>query len=179
MKFKIIYLAIVLIAFSSCSKRLTYFTEELPDRYNWSEKELKRIQFYVSEDIELYRTGSSGSTQIKEGQIQVKSARKTDKIVIKKGTPGTLINMPKDDRYAVSFDDSGDFLMFGPTKKNDGKFTLLAKEWKSRRGGGLVSYGSSEYRVSSEAAYAALMVDMKKANTSNTRSKTASGRKVN
>ncbi len=169
---------LVIILCSSCSKTLTYYTEDLHQQHGWTENQLKKIQFYLSQDIELERSGSQGVSRIEDGQIKVRSNRKTDKIVIKKGTPGTLIHMPKENRYAISFDDSGEYLMFGPTKKNNGRFTLLAKEWLENRRGGIVSYGKKEYRINSESAYAALLVDIDKARTNNTRTDKASGRRV-
>ena len=167
-----------LLSLTSCSKKLTYYTQDLSEQYRWSENELKRIQFYVSEDIVLYKSKKGGRSKIEDGKIEIKSNRQTDKIVIKKGTPGTLIFTPKEDRYAVSFDNSGSHLMFGPSKKNYGRFTLLAKEWKDKRNQGIVSYGNAEYTTDSSSAYAALLVDLKKARKSVVKTSTVSGRKV-
>jgi len=69
------YLLVLLgmMLLTSCGKQLTYFTQNLYDEYNWSESELKQIQFYVSQDIELYRTAEGGNSTIEDGQIKVKS----------------------------------------------------------------------------------------------------------
>lgn len=168
-----------LLICSSCSKKLTYFTEDLSSQYDWTEAELKRIQFYLSQDIELFKTAKGGDSRIEDGQIKIKSRKKVDKVLIKKGTPGTLIFSPKDNRYAVSFDSKSDYLMFGPSKRNNGRYTLLAKKWKDRNGVGIISYGDEEYYTDSESAYAALLVDLKKARHSVVKTKTASGRKIN
>ena len=163
---------------SSCSKNLTYFTSDLVEDYSWGERELKRIQFYVSEDIYLYKTEKGGSSQIRDGKIQIKDQRKVDEIVIKEGTPGTLMFMPSENKFAVSFDDSGNHLMFSPGKKTKGKFTLRAKKWLERGKGGVITYGEEEYYTTTSSAYAALMVDLNKANKSEHKSERASGRKV-
>ncbi len=176
---RIFTLFILTLLFSSCGKQLTYFTQNLYDEYGWSEAELKRIQFYVSQDIQLYRSLEGGNSTIEDGQIKIKSRRKVDEITIKAGTPGTLIFSPKEDRYAVSFDDSGAYLMFGPGKKTRGRYTLRAKEWKARGQGGIVTYDNAEYFTNTESAYAALMVDLRKARKSVVKKETASGRKVN
>lgn len=173
-----LYAILCLLSFSSCSKNLSYFTSSLAEENNWGEYQLKQIQFYVSQDIHLYRTASGGSSEIKEGRIEIKDERKVDEIVIKSGTPGILTFMPKADRYAISFDDSGAYLMFGPGKKTRGRFTLRAKEWNDKKGTGIVTYGDTEYRTTVRSAYASLMVDVKKASKSQTRSKTASGVRV-
>ena len=166
------------ILLSSCSKNLTYFTSDLVENYNWGERELKRIQFYVSEDIYLYKTEKGGSSQIKGGRIEIKDQRKVDEIIIKEGTPGILMFMPKENTFAISFDDSGNHLIFSPGKKTNGKYTLRAKKWLERRKGGVISYGDEEYYTTTQSAYAALMVDLNKANKSERKSERASGRTV-
>ena len=175
--FPSLLLGVCLMA-SSCTKKLTYFTQDLYEEHNWSESDLKRIQFYVSQDIELYRIAQGGTTEISGGKIEVKDKRKVDQIIIKKGTPGTLIFSPKSDRYAVSFDNSGAYLMFGPGKKTRGRYTLRAKEWLGRGEGGVITYNDQEYRTDTGSAYAALMVDLRKARKSEVTKQTASGRKV-
>ncbi len=162
---------------TSCSKKLTYFSDRLQNENNWSEAELKRIQFYVSQDIVLYKSTSSGGSKIEDGQIQIKDNSNVKQVVIKKGTPGILVFSPKDDRFAVSFDDDSDkYLMFGPSDRNNGRYTLLAKNWNRRSG--IIRYGGQEYRTNSESAYAALMVDIKRASDANYKKETAGGRKV-
>ncbi len=181
MKYKSFFLVAFLgmMLLTSCGKQLTYFTQDLYDEYNWSESELKQIQFYVSQDIELYRTASGGSSAIEDGKIKIKDQRKIDQVIIKEGTPGILTFTPKDNRYAVSFDDSGAFLIFAPGRKTQGRYTLRAKEWNGRGEGGIITYNGKEYYTSTENAYAALMVDLKKARKSVTTVNKASGRKVN
>jgi len=177
--YRLLFFALTLILCSSCSKKLTYFTQSLYEENNWNEAELKRIQFYLSEDLELYRTASGGSTSIEDGQIKLEDRRKVDMVLIEKGTPGTFVFSPKKNRYAVSFDESGAYLMFGPGKRTRGRYTLRAKEWKERGQGGIITYGDEEFLTGTENAYAALMVDLKKAKKSVVNSKKASGRKVN
>ena len=167
---------IVLLA-TSCSKTLTYFTDDLYDQNQWSESDLKRIQFYVSEDIRLERVYDAGGSNIEDGQIKIKSERKVDEVIITKGTPGVLVFSPNSNRFALSFDEDPDkYLMFGPNEKARGRYVLLAKKWKKR--GGIISYGGVDYRTTSDSAYAALMVDISKARKTSKRSDKASGRRV-
>ena len=173
----IVTLAIIGITLSSCSKNLTYFSDNLQREYNWSQAELERIQFYVSQDIRLVKVASSGNARIEDGKIKVKDNSNVNEVLIKRGTPGTLVFLPKQNRFAVSFERSDDyFLMFGPSEKTNGRYTLRAKDWN--RNSGIVTYGGTEYRTGSESAYAALMVDIKKAKNSVVKRKTAKGRTV-
>lgn len=173
----IITLALLSLTLTSCSKKLTYFSERLQREYNWSKAELERIQFYVSQDIRLVRTSSTGNARIEDGKIKVKDNSNVNEVVIKRGTPGTLVFLPNEERFAVSFERSDDyFLMFGPSEKTNGRYTLRAKDWQ--RNSGIITYGGTEYRTGSESAYAALMVDIKKAKNSVVSKKTAKGRTV-
>ncbi len=169
-----------LLTITACSPKLTPFTQDLYDEQNWSDAELKRIQFYLSEDIVLRRQISRGSSEISRGEIKIVDGKKVEEIVIKRGTPGVFIFRPKDDRFAVSFEGGSDdrFLVFGPSKRNRGRYTLRARDWRNRRNGGEITYDGRVYYTPSNSAYATLMVDLKKIRSVKVKSRTAGGRKV-
>ncbi len=167
-----------LFMLSSCSSRLTYFTQDLQNQYRWSDDELRKIQFYLSRDVVLKRELTGGSSDIVSGKIKVEDGRRIEEVVIRKGTPGAFIFSPKSERFAVSFEDNDDnFLMFGPSPKYSDRFVVLASDWDRRSGE--VTYGGKKWRVSSEAAYAALLVDLRKISKVDVNSRVAKGRKVN
>lgn len=143
---------------SSCSKKLSYFTDNLYDEYNWSEEDIKQIQFYLSSDIVLFREAVSDNVNITEGKIKIRDGRKVEEIVFKEGTPGLMIFSPKQNRFAVSFEENDKYLMFGSNEKAGGRFVLLAKDWKKRTGE--VTYGGETYYTSSASALASLLVDL-------------------
>ncbi|MEM9887508.1 MAG: hypothetical protein AAF849_16550 [Bacteroidota bacterium] len=176
---KIIFgLFIASIFFTSCSPKLTPFTQRLYKENDWTESELKRIQFYLSEDIVLRRDAESSRSRIQDGEIKVINGGEMEKVVIRRGTPGVFVFSPKADRFAISFERGDDrYLMFGPNPKANNRYLLLASEWKKR--GGMVTYGGKRYRVENEDAYATIMVDLKKVRKVAVKSRTADGRKVN
>jgi len=168
-----------LFIFSSCSDNLRYFTEDLYRENNWSTKELQRIQFYVSEDIILTRKLKGENTRISDGKIRVVDGSKVEEVIIERGTPGVFVQSPTRNKFAISFDSADDskFLMFGPNPKANGKYVLLAKDWDKRWG--KITYGNQTYETSNASAYAALMVDIKKAKKISVRSERAKGNRVN
>ena len=168
---------IIILSLSSCSKRLSYFTEDLYKEHNWSVEELKQVQFYLSEDIVLYRELQSESAAIDDGKIKLSNGRKVDEIVFKKGTPGVLSFSPKENRFAINFDDDDRFLMFGPNQKAGGRFVLLAKDWN--RSAGTITYGGESYRTSNASAFASLLVDLDNVGRTSYNSEKADGRKIN
>ena len=115
---------------------------------------------------------------LKDGGIKIRDGRKVEEIIIRKGTPGALLFIPKENRFAISFEEGNGrrFLIFGPSPKRGNQYVLRASEWNSRQG--KVTYGSKKYWVAAEDAYATLMVDLKRSRKVNVRSSTARGRKV-
>jgi hypothetical protein len=171
--------AVVILTLASCSPQLTSFTQRLYDEYDWSETELKRIQFYVSDDIIMRRQLTGGSSEIISGEIKIVDGREVEEVVIRRKTPGVLLFLPKEDRFAISFEADGDdrYLIFGPNPKAGNRYALLASEW--RRRGGTVTYEGRKFDVEASSAFAALMVDLKKIRKTSINSRTARGRRVN
>lgn len=168
----------MLFLLSSCGPTLRPFTQDLYDDYSWSDSQLKKIQFYLSDDIVLKREASGGSSEILDGEIKIIEGRKVEQVVIKKGTPGVFLFSPKSERFAVSFDATSDekYLMFGPSPKAGDRYVLMASEWKHR--GGIVTYGGKKWKVNASSAWSTLMVDLKKINQTSVNRETATGRKV-
>ena len=171
-------LPLSLLLFASCSPTLSYFTKDIYEESNWSDDELRQIQFYLSNDIVLRREASSGDSQIRDGEIRIRNGRKVEEVVIPRGTPGVFLFSPKQNRFAVSFErnDNNRYLMFGPNPKAGDRFVLLASEWEKRQG--KVTYDNSTWWVDGDAAFASLMVDLKRSRRVSVRSRVAQGRTI-
>ena len=168
---------ILFFVFSACTPRYTYFTENLYEKQKWSDDEVRRIQFYVSRDIVLTRTISDDETTITEGKIRIINGRRVQQIIIPERTPGVLVMMPKDDRFAISFEEDDDaYLMFGPNPKYYERFALLAQDWEREKG--KVHYKGQLYDVDNSSAYAALMVDLRRIGQNEYETKRVQGRTV-
>lgn len=166
-----------LVSFSSCSN-LSPFTQSMYEKYDWTEDELQRIQFYSSDDIVLKRELTSGSKEIINGDVKIIDGKRIEVIKIEKGTPGILEFTPDKKRMAVRFEEGGDrYLMFGPNPKYGGRYMLLASEWT--RYSGKVTYEGQTYRTESNSQLAALMIDLKKLGKTDVDARTAQGVKVN
>lgn len=177
----ILSFALLSFLLSSCSPKLTPFTQGLYEENSWSESELKKIQYYVSEDIVLRREASKGNSRIESGEIKIVNGKRVEEIVIRKGTPGVLLFLPKANRFAISFESSkgeDPFLVFGPGNKTRGRYVLRARDWNDRGTGGKVSYGGGTYFTPTKSAYATLMVDLKRIRNTKVKSRTAGGRTV-
>lgn len=171
--------ALLLLALASCSPNLRPFTQQMYQQNRWSDDELKQIQFYLSNEIVLRREINQGSSEITRGRISVMDGRQVEEIVIRKGTPGVFMFSPKNERFAVSFEDGGEqrYLIFGPNPKVNERFVLMASDWS--RNDGVVTYDGQKYRVDVASAYAGLLVDLRKLNKVSRESRIVGGRKIN
>jgi hypothetical protein len=164
---------------ASCSPRLSPFTQDLYESNAWTEGELKRIQFYLSDDVVLQRKAKGGRSTIANGEIKIINGEKIEQIVLREGTPGVLLFIPKEDRFAIGFENGKDkrYLMFGPNPKAGGRYTLLASDWVNRKG--KITYEGNHFWIDSRGGIANLMVDLKRTRNVSVSSRTASGRRVN
>ena len=171
------YAIAAVVILSSCNS-LTPFTQRLYDENGWEETELKSIQYYVSEDLTLERYLRDGETNISGGKILMKDGRRIERVVIPKGTPGILINMPTETRFGIAFEDGSDarFLRFGPNPKTGNQYVVLAKDWN--RGKGKVIYDDKEYTLYTEDEPAKLLVDLRKRGDTDIDSRRAKGRTI-
>jgi len=179
MQYSKIFMASLVCAFflASCSPTLRPFTDDIYDEFGNSKEQLSKIQFYLSNDIVLYRDYGGTRSSVRNGKIRIVDGRKIEEIVFKKGTPGVFVFSPKRDRIAISFEEGdGKYLIFGPNQKVGGRFVLLAKEWKKRRG--KVTYANEIWNTTDESAYANLLVDLEKARSTKVSKTTVKGRKI-
>lgn len=177
---QIFYLSIMgLLTLSSCSPRLSPLTENMVRENRWTEDDLRRIQFYLSEDIVMTRRLGGNASTIESGEVRIINGQKVEQVIIEKGTPGVALFSPNRDEVAVSFEAGSDrrFLVFGSSDRAGGRYVLRAKEWQRRMG--TVTYEDKLYRVQGSSAYASLLVDLKRVNKTIVDARRAGGRRIN
>lgn len=169
---------LTLVLLTSCSPRLTPFTQDLYEQNRWTESELKKIQFYLSDDIVLRRQYKAGESTIQGGKIRMVDGREVEEVFFKKGTPGILLFTPKNNRFAISFESDGNerFLMFGPNPRAGDRYVLLARDWDKRSGD--ITYDGKTYTTPSANAFAHLLIDLRRIQKMELESRTARGRKI-
>ncbi|MBP7822116.1 MAG: hypothetical protein KA010_04285 [Saprospiraceae bacterium] len=163
--------------FSACSPQLSPFTENLYKSSSWSDEELSKIQFYLSDNIVLRRQITDGNSSIISGKIKIENGKEVEEVLIQKGTPGVFIKKKNDEVFAISFEKGDKYLFFGPNPKRGGRYVLLATDWDKNKG--KVSYNDKVFYTLDESAMASLLVDLRKIDKINVKRHTASGRKVN
>lgn len=163
---------------SSCATKKP-FTNDVRTRYNLDASKLKRLQFFISQDVTLQRGESSSEQQEldKDGKLVISSSASLNEILISAGTPGVVVKVLEGNKLAVSFDDVDDnkYLVFGDPN-NRGRYTLMGAEWN--QGKGKINYGGKVYYVMPGGASAYLKFEMKKVKDYKKTQDKAKGRKV-
>jgi hypothetical protein len=173
---RIIVFAIIAIAFSSC-KNLVPYTDSMKKQNNWNDEQVRKIQFFTSTDVILQRAVREGSTEIVQGKIKKIDGKNVEEIVIRSGTKGVLVDIPRENKMLVSFEiDDQHYLSFGVNPTYGEKYVLLASDWNN--GIGKVHYNGIEYATSPDSKYATLLVDLRKLQKLNLQQRVAKGRKV-
>jgi len=159
--------------FSSCSDTLSPYTTQVQRSAQLNEEKLKQIQFYISDEIVLQRNLSGSETTISGGTVKMVNGREVEEIIIPSGTPGIVIGS-SGNLLHVSFDESGNFLRFGPNQGVGGRYTVMAYDWQGSTG--YVMYGDKQFRLVSYAKYAHLLLDMERYDAVTTSTTEVSGR---
>ena len=170
---------LLVITAIGCSPELRPFTTNILQEGGWSDSDLQKIQFYLSDDIVIRRNLSEGTSEITSGTIKIVKGVRVEEVRIRKGTPGTFLFRADKNHFAIGFDAASDkrYLMFGANPKRQGSYVLLASEWKDRLG--KVRYDDRFYFAEEESAWAGLLVDLKKIQKVEINSRVERGRKVN
>ena len=172
------FIAFCCLFINSCKPSLSTFSERLYLDGNWTEQELKDIQFYTSNNIVLRRQLKSGQSKIVDGEIKIVNGRRVEEIIIKKRTPGVFVKKTSDKNMAISFESGKDkFLVFGPNSKIGGRYALKANNWNRNRG--TVKYAGKSFTITVVDEVPMLQVDLTNKSSTTRKSRVAKGRKVN
>jgi hypothetical protein len=177
-EFKFLILVLIIISSTACSPELRPFTSNLLQEGGFKESDLKKIQFYLSDDIVIQRRLTEGVSEISSGAIKIVKGEKVEEVIIRRGTPGVYLFKSNNENFAIGFDEKSNkrYLMFGPNPKRRGIYVLLASEWKDRTG--KVRYDDKFYFTDERSAIASLMIDLRKVKRIEVATHTARGRRV-
>lgn len=127
MKSHNIQLLLLLIPlFTSCK---VHFTHGIKEELQSNDVDLKKIQYYNSNDIELKRFISKSETKVASGEVQTNQGRYIEIIRIDKNTPG-ICDSVGDEELFIRFErGEGKVLRFKRDDSVDDHYVLHADEW--------------------------------------------------
>jgi len=154
---QLITFILILFFFSSC-KTLVPFTENIRQKNQLTTEDLKHVQFYLSDEVNLVREVSGNQNQVVSGKIKTINNKQIEEVLIPEKTKGVVIDTSTKGNIKVSFSDDEHSLTFGPDKKTT-RYVILAEAWDGSSGN--VHYGGDVYRTRGLSYDACLLVNLK------------------
>lgn len=168
------YCATISVLLMSCSQYIP-FTGKVQEKYRLSENDLKQLQFYTSKEIVLYQASNDADAAAFNGELVVNSDREVNRVLIPKGTPGTVVYVYPD-KLAVTFENEENRnLLFG-SKYIDGEYRLLAREWDNKHGE--LKFGDQLFIAAPGSGDAYLLIKLKQLQKTEVKDEVLRGRKV-
>ena len=154
-------------------------TDQLKTEYDLTDKNMKKVQFYVSQTIILERsktTGTQGTSD--DGTLVANKSSEQDRVIIPSNTKGIFESYGPNGEAFIRFEVGvGNVLKFAiRPNQTTGKYYLVA-DWKQDKGGE-ISYGNQTYYATSASGNAYLMVVLKKLNKTRRKDRIVKGMKV-
>jgi hypothetical protein len=167
------------LAVAGCSNR-TALDDEIRGRVG--EEELRRLQLYVSSDIQLWRVLRSEETGVTANHtLRIDRDRRMEEVLITAGTPGVIIKAEKK-RLEVSFEAPVNgqevTLAFQVDRNGDNQGYFLYPDKMSETGEMLVNYAGKIYIATPESRVSHLEVDHDKVKVSSHDVHEAPGRRL-
>jgi len=145
---KYIFLIVLALLFVSCTETpvpqpLTLekvehsdFVSGMIPKYSLTQNSLKKIQFYTSHDIVLYKQSSVDTVSISKGTLLIDKTSKSNELIIKASTPCLFIKGDEKE-ITVAFDNDIVLNFVNPCFKccaKSGKYYLAAETWADDTG---------------------------------------------
>ena len=181
---KLLFLSAIVLL-SSCSINRMYLTVSTKLEIEKAGIDIKKVQFYNSEEIVLARQLSKEELKVAEGKVRIENGKSIEEIVIPANTPG-VCELNDEKTLKVSFDKGdGKSIPFLVERKGDmvtteSYFKIGAKTWKRTSQGrqvGQVDYQGQIYSLV-RGADSRLMIDKSVMNKVDRNTHVAKGRKL-
>lgn len=116
-----------------CGTNKIPFTHPLKTRYQFTPDELHRLQYYVSEEAVLRKLDDAKPfREVKQGTLFTKSERRVDDVILRKDTPGILVDFEENKPYELSISfEQGTSFPFGAQRGS--KYSLKGRDALGRR----------------------------------------------
>ncbi|GAC1383810.1 MAG: hypothetical protein NVSMB45_11400 [Ginsengibacter sp.] len=166
----------------STTKEVLYvpFTKQLRQRIENNNLDIKKIQFFVDQQLIMRRTLGTEKADVKSGELLFEKGQYINEVVIPAFTPGVLENIAGD-RMKISFEIQNNEIEFAALGDNT-FYRLVGSNWNNANGSADIVYENKVYRVvcgsCSSAGDAKLVVIKKEIDKMDNKKRIVQGRKI-
>ena len=174
---KLFLLSISALLLVSCATKVPY-TDKIREEFELDEKRIKKVQFFTSSEIIMYRASSSGSKGTQDGGVLVASSHsKEDRIIIPPRTKCIVEKLGDSGELLIRFEPGANRVLTFKARSTSGNRYYLDAVWKDGRGE--LNYANEVYMASSVSGNAFLMVQIKKLQKTQRQDRIVKGVRVN
>lgn len=172
-RFSLLFLTALIFGISAC---VTYspFTESMLTEFKLDTKNIKSVQFYLSDEILMYRIQEQQALGKQDGAFVKSSGGVSEKIRIKSKTPCVVERIDKDGFFYVRFEEGKDKVL--KFRRSDNNRYYLATEIINNRH--QISYGGELYYVNTPSLISFIMVRIQNEKGSST-TRSITGKRAN
>lgn len=135
---------------------LVPYTNALRAQHNLSDNEVSRLQFYLSDTLELQRQNASSNHRVENGRLVATANRSLERIVVDRGTPGIATSVAPT-RLGASFSQGTQFAFSPDSRDPTAPYRLQATP--TANGENRVFLYNSPYLVTSGSRLPYLLID--------------------
>jgi hypothetical protein len=155
---KPILILFVLSIIGSCATPYAPFREPMLTEFKLDSKNIKNVQFYLSDEILLFKVQDQQAAGKQDGTFMKTEGGVSEKVRIKASTPCIVEHIDKDGFFYVRFEEGKDKLLkFKKTDNN--RYNLHTDTVNNRH---QIEYGGEVYFVTTTSLASFLMVKVKK-----------------
>ena len=164
------------------SKEVIYvpFTKDLRQRIENSNLDIKKVQFFVDQQLVMRRSLGSEKADVKSGELLFEKGQYVNEVIVPAYTPGVLENI-NGDRIKISFEAQGNSIEFAALNENS-FYRLVGSNWNNSNGTADIVYENKVYRIQcgtcSSAGDAKLVVIKKEVDNIQNQKRVVGGRKI-
>jgi len=172
----ILILFVLALSIVGCKQKISY-TRDVLKRYNLTESEMDKLQYYLNGDVVLYNGSKDGNTTLEDGEIVVNEEQNTDKIIFRSGTKGILEKSISPNKISIRFENGeGKVLVFGSSSMK-GRYTLQAEKWNPN-GQGQITYAGDTYYTSKYSKNAYIVIKLRRNSDKSNSQRVVKGKKL-
>lgn len=141
----------LVLSLASCSSSkisrssLVPFTNDLRQKLDRENIDLKQVQFYVDQKIVLDRNLGDQKVEVTSGVVKLENGKYINEVIVPALTPG-VCEGAEGDKLMISFEKGNNNLPFGPgSGYTFNEYSLYGVEWKN--GTTAVTYDSNKFRA--------------------------------
>lgn len=175
----ILFLCLIILFSSSCNKK-AYFSSDIRKNLESQNIDLKKIQYFIDNDIVLSREIACEAAKVSRGKVIIENGKYFENIILRANTKG-ICTITYPDRIQISFEKGENKTLTFATPKTLGNHRVyqLSNDDIYGNFSNTVNYDGNLYTLVMKDYFPRLMIEKQLIEKENRENRTMKGRRVN